>query len=130
VNFTLDVPDGIPPVLGDRVQLQQVLLNLILNGMDALEGADSDRKTVSVIARREATSGVAISVADNGRGIAPDQLDRIFDPFFSTKAKGVGMGLSISRTIVEAHGGRLWAENNTDGGASLRMTLPIAPSAA
>ena len=131
VNLALDVADGVPHVLGDRVQLQQVLLNLILNGMDALEGVGGRRnRTVSMAARRDAAQVVEISVTDTGPRIAADQLDRIFDPFFSTKAKGVGMGLSISRTIVEAHGGRLWAQNNADGGADLRMTLPIAASAA
>ena len=116
-------------MLGDRVQLQQVLLNLILNAMDALEGVGAEDKAVSITARREAAHLTEISVTDTGPGIAADHLDRIFDPFFSTKAKGVGMGLSISRTIVEAHGGRLWAQNNADGGANLRMTLPIAASA-
>ena len=80
-------------------------------------------------ARREAAQQVEISVADTGRGIAADQLNRIFDPFFSTKSNGIGMGLSISRTIVEAHGGRLWAENSAGGGANFRMTLPIAAPA-
>jgi two-component system, LuxR family, sensor kinase FixL len=130
VNLALDVSDGVPPVRGDRIQLQQVLLNLILNAMDALEGVGGKRsRTVSMAARRDTAQVVEISVTDTGPGIAADQFDRIFDPFFSTKAKGVGMGLSISRTIVEAHGGRLWAQNNADGGANLRMTLPIAAPA-
>jgi PAS domain S-box-containing protein len=129
VNLVLDVLDGIPPVLGDRVQLQQVLLNLILNGMDAIEGVGAANRTVGMTARCGATQLVEISVADAGHGIAADQFDCIFDPFFSTKAKGIGMGLSISRTIVEAHGGRLWAENNGDGGATFRMTLAIVAPA-
>jgi two-component system sensor kinase FixL len=129
VRLVLDIPDGIPPVLGDRVQLQQVLLNLILNALDALEGGGGEDRTVSMAAHRERDQFIEISVADTGRGIAPEQIDRIFEPFFSTKSRGLGMGLSISRTVIEAHGGRLWAENNADGGARLRMTLPLAPSA-
>lgn len=126
VQLTLDVPDGVPAVLGDRVQLQQVLLNLVLNAMDALEGIVGER-TVGIAARRDEQHAVEISVADTGSGIAVDRIDRIFEPFFSTKDKGVGMGLSISRTIIEAHRGKLWAENNAGGGAILRMTLPVAP---
>jgi two-component system, LuxR family, sensor kinase FixL len=126
LRVDLDIAAGVPPVLGDRVQLQQVLLNLILNGMDALEGVGGDNRRVSVSAR-EASDAVEISVRDSGPGIADDDLERIFDPFFSTKAKGIGMGLSISRSIVEAHRGRLWAENSPEGGATFRFTLPIAP---
>ena len=110
---------------GDRVQIQQVLLNLILNGIDALEGAGHPGRSVTVTARRGAAASVEISVVDTGRGIAANQLARIFEPFFTTKPKGMGMGLSISRRIVESHGGRLWAESNTGRGAIFRFTLPI-----
>jgi len=128
VKFSLDVPEGLPAVRGDRVQLQQVLLNLVLNGMDALEGVAGEG-SVSVTARRETADTVEISVRDSGRGVPADQLERIFDPFFSTKPKGIGMGLSISRSIIETHRGRLWAENNADGGATFRFTLPMAADA-
>jgi len=111
VALHLDVPAGLPPVHGDRVQIQQVLLNLILNGIDALEGAGHPGRSVTVTARRGAAASVEISVVDTGRGIAANQLARIFEPFFTTKQKGMGMGLSISRRIVESHGGRLWAES-------------------
>jgi len=111
VALHLDVPAGLPPVHGDRVQIQQVLLNLILNGIDALEGAGHPGRSVTVTARRGAAASVEISVVDTGRGIAANQLARIFKPFFTTKQKGMGMGLSISRRIVESHGGRLWAES-------------------
>ena len=125
VALHLDVPAGLPPVHGDRVQIQQVLLNLILNGIDALEGAGHPGRSVTVTARRGAAASVEISVVDTGRGIAASQLARIFEPFFTTKPKGMGMGLSISRRIVESHGGRLWAESNTGRGAIFRFTLPI-----
>jgi hypothetical protein len=126
VALHLDVRPGLPPVHGDRVQIQQVLLNLILNAMDALEGAGGRSRSVTITARNDTAASVEISVADTGRGIAADQFARIFEPFFTTKSKGIGMGLSISRSIIESHGGRLWAENNAGPGAKFRFTLPIA----
>ena len=130
VKLDVGVPDVLPSVLGDRVQLQQVLLNLILNGMDALDGARPEDRRVSVTARLESPAIVEIAVADGGPGIPADRLPKIFDPFFTTKANGMGMGLAISRSIVEAHRGRLWAENRSGGGATFRFTLPIAEDAA
>ena len=127
VAIQAEVAADLPQVRGDKVQIQQVLLNLILNGMDALDGLTDGSRTVSVAARVDGRGNVEISAADSGRGIADDQLARIFDPFFTTKTKGLGMGLSISRSIVETHGGRLWAENNAGGdGATFGFTLPIA----
>jgi C4-dicarboxylate-specific signal transduction histidine kinase len=123
------VPADLPPVCGDRVHLQQVLLNLVVNGMDALGSAIGGERRVSVSVRLGVGQRVEISVSDTGPGIAADQLDLVFDPFFTTKATGMGMGLAISRTLVEAHGGRLWAENIADGGASFRFTLPRAEAA-
>jgi two-component system sensor kinase FixL len=126
VKLGVDVPGGLPLVRGDRVHLQQVLLNLILNGMDALDAVSPQDRRVSVTARLDGTQSVEIAVSDNGHGIPADKLGHVFDPFFTTKPNGLGMGLPISRTIVEAHGGRLWAENNNGGGAAFRFTLPIA----
>ncbi len=133
VKLDVDVPGDLPHVRGDRVHLQQVLLNLILNGMDALNGASAEDRRVSVTARLDAASGapiVEIAVDDAGPGIPADRLAQIFDPFFTTKPNGMGMGLAISRTIIEAHGGRIWAENKNGGGAAFRFTLPIAEEAA
>jgi len=118
--------DNLPPVFGDLVQLQQVLLNLIVNGMDAIDEANREDRRVSVTATPDGAKTVEIAVSDSGRGIPTDKLTHIFDPFFTTKPNGMGMGLPISRTIIEAHGGRLWAENRNGGGASFRFTLPIA----
>ena len=125
VALEFGVPADLPAVRGDQVQIQQVLLNLILNGMDSLEGLRDRPRSVTVTARRDGRGIVEISVSDSGRGIDADHFERIFEPFFTTKAKGIGMGLSISRGIIEAHGGRLWAEN-TAVGATFRFTLPVA----
>ena len=126
VKVEVDVPGDLPDVRGDRVHLQQVLLNLILNGMDALDGARPADRRVSINARRDGDQRVEIAVGDGGPGIPADTLGQIFDPFFTTKPHGMGMGLAISRTIVEAHGGKLWAENQDGSGAAFRFTLPIA----
>jgi len=125
VSLEFGVPADLPAVRGDQVQIQQVLLNLILNGMDALEGLHDRPRSVIVTARRDGPGSVEISVSDSGRGIGADHFDRIFQPFFTTKSKGIGMGLSISRGLIEAHGGRLWAENAAIG-ATFRFTLPVA----
>jgi len=130
VKLEVEVPGDLPPVCGDRVHLQQVLLNVILNGMDALNGVSRGERRVSVIALLNGARTVEIAVSDTGSGIPADKLAHVFDPFFTTKPNGMGMGLPISRTIIEAHGGRFWAENNSSGGATFRFTLPIAEEVA
>jgi signal transduction histidine kinase len=126
-NVTLELQTSTEAlrVKADPVQLQQVILNLILNGMDALKDT-SDRR--SVVGRTEGNGRTAalISISDSGPGIPMEKLDRIFDPFFTTKEKGLGIGLSIARTIVLAHSGRIWAENQSAGGAVFRLTLPLS----
>jgi PAS domain S-box-containing protein len=129
VTLDVDVPRDLRPVRGDRVHLQQVLLNLILNSMDALNGTSQEYRRVSVTARRDGAEIVEIAVGDAGPGIPGGLLEKVFDPFFTTKPHGMGMGLAISRTIVEAHGGRLWVENQNGGGAAFRFTLPMAAEA-
>jgi len=130
VKLEVTVDDHLPPVWGDVVHLQQVLLNLIVNGMDAIDEANRGDRRVRVTASVNGRQTVEIAVSDSGPGVAADKLTHIFDPFFTTKPKGMGMGLPISLTIIEAHNGRIWAENRPEGGASFRFTLPIAEEGA
>lgn len=125
MQLEIDMAPDLPTVLGDPVHLQQVLLNLILNAMDAVEEVADTRRKVTVRAQRHGSGEIEVAVEDSGPGIAPDKLGRLFEPFFTTKANGMGIGLSISRTIIEAHGGRIWAENNAGEGATFRFTLPL-----
>jgi signal transduction histidine kinase len=123
----IELARDLPPVIGDRIQLQQVLLNLVVNACDAMDGAEN--RELVVATRFTETNGVEVSVCDNGSGIPPADLERIFEPFVTTKSHGTGLGLSVCRTIVAAHGGRLWAENNAGGGATFRFTVPHVPDA-
>jgi PAS domain S-box-containing protein len=117
--------DRVPSVRGDRIQLQQVLLNLLLNAFDAMQECRTDQRRLSVRVHSDGVGLVDVAVRDGGIGLTNDKLDRIFEPFFTTKKEGLGMGLSISRSIVEAHGGHLWAENNQDRGATFHLVLPV-----
>jgi len=121
----VDLAPDLPSVRGDRVQIQQVLLNLLLNGMEAVGSHGEGRRVV--IRTLQADGAVCVSVRDQGPGIPGDMLSRIFETFYTTKPDGMGMGLAISHSIVEAHGGRIWAENNPDRGATFWFTLPACP---
>jgi len=120
---------GLPPVLGDRIQLYQVALNLIVNGVDAVAERPPENRWVLVRTAASHGGGVELTVEDSGKGIADGDLSRVFEPFFSTKQEGLGMGLSICRSIVEAHGGRIWAERRAGPGAVFRCLLPVAQRA-
>jgi PAS domain S-box-containing protein len=127
-----ELSEGLPAILGDRVQLQQVLVNLVLNAGDAMADVADVSRELTVASRRvedaSDSDGVLVEVKDRGRGLDGGQAERIFDPFYSTKPGGLGMGLAISRSIVEKHGGRIWAVANDDGpGATMRFALPPAP---
>ena len=123
IAVRMELSADLPLVMGDRVQLQQVLMNLLLNGMDAIKDLDTTRELIinSQLAQNEQ---VMVSVSDTGLGLPPQQGEQIFNAFFTTKPHGTGMGLRISRSIIESHGGRLWAANNSPRGASFCFTLP------
>lgn len=131
VVLTIEIGDRLPLVSGDRVQLQQVLMNLLMNGIQAMAGANLRQRRLGVEVTRGADQiaggdCVVIAVSDSGPGIDLKHLPHLFEAFFTTREDGMGMGLSICRSIVEAHGGRIWAENLADGGACFRVSLPVA----
>lgn len=124
VSLECAIEPGLPPIRGDKVHLSQVLINVLMNGMDAVEGQPPARRHVSLHASSDGNGNVRLTVQDTGAGIEPAVLARIFEPFFTTKSAGMGMGLSVSRAIVQAHGGRLSVENAPEGGAIFRVQLP------
>ena len=124
VSIRLFLAAGSPSVMGDRVQLQQVIMNLIMNAIEAMKDAEGARE-LTIRSGRTADERIMVSISDTGVGLPAQDADRIFDTFFTTKVEGTGMGLSISRSIVEAHGGRLWAEANPPRGAIVRFALPV-----
>jgi signal transduction histidine kinase len=123
VNVVTYVADGLPKVMADRVQLQQVLMNLMLNGIQAMEDTGG---VLTIKAQLPQDVDVQISVSDTGVGLPADKADHIFDAFFTTKPEESGMGLAISRSIIESHGGRVWASANSGKGATFHFTLPPA----
>lgn len=126
VQVDTRIDEGVSAVLGDRVEVQQVLLNLILNACEAMSAnAPGDRRIEIVVSHDSARGAVRVSVIDAGRGIDQDQLQHIFDPFLTTKKSGLGLGLTVCRSIILAHRGQLWATNNSDRGAAFHFTLPI-----
>jgi C4-dicarboxylate-specific signal transduction histidine kinase len=124
ISLHAEIPENLPPAMVDRVLLQQVILNLLLNAMDAMRPVN-DRPKVLRIRTEQSSGNIVVRVQDSGPGLEPDHLSRIFEAFYTTKVDGIGMGLTISRSIVEAHGGRLWAVANDGPGGSFYFTLPI-----
>jgi signal transduction histidine kinase len=114
----------VPRILGDRIQLQQVMLNLIINAIEAMSGVSEGPRELWVGSGKDASQGVLVAVRDSGPGLDPESLDHLFAAFYTTKPQGMGMGLAISRSIIEAHGGRLWATLNAPRGAVFQFTLP------
>lgn len=130
IRMEYEIDDDLPVVRGDKVQLQQVMLNLLLNAFDAMGDCKGDDRLVEIVAKQDRGGSVRISVRDRGHGLTVDKLEKIFKPFFTSKPKGLGLGLSICRSIVDMHGGRLWAENNAEYGATFHVSLPSAAAAA
>jgi PAS domain S-box-containing protein len=124
VLVRLQLTHGLPTVEGDRVQLQQVILNLVMNAIEAMSMAGKEYRELLVSSERSASGGVLIAVRDSGPGIAPESADRLYESFYTTKSSGLGMGLSICHSIIEAHRGRLWATANTPEGAVFQFSLP------
>jgi len=125
ISLRMRLARDLPRVKGDRVQLQQVVLNLLMNGMDAMNGLSGRPRELQIGSRRHDARAILISVEDSGVGLRPEIESRIFEPFFTTKSQGIGMGLSISRSIVESHRGHLWAEPGRSGGALFQFTIPL-----
>jgi PAS domain S-box-containing protein len=127
VMVRTQLAEALPPIQADRVQLQQVILNLIMNAVEAMSGVGDGERELLISTIRDASNSLSVSLRDSGPGLDPKTMDRMFDAFFTTKSKGMGMGLAICHSIIETHGGRLWAGANEPRGATFQFTLPLAP---
>jgi signal transduction histidine kinase len=130
VSLLTELAPALPIILGDRVQLQQVIINLVINGIEAMQSVTDRPRELVIRSGQDDTRQVLVSVADCGVGITAENADRLFNAFFTTKSSGMGMGLSICRSIMEAHGGRLWATANVPHGATFQFTLPLSANTA
>jgi signal transduction histidine kinase len=126
ISVQMEVTPSGQRVIGDTIQLQQCMLNLVMNAFDAIADANTDRRGVTVKVAAEKTGWVGVSVCDSGAGIDPAVANRLFEPFVTTKSEGMGLGLLVTRSIVESHGGRIWATPNPDHGTTFTFTLPVA----
>jgi signal transduction histidine kinase len=125
VSVETDLPGKLPPVVVDRVELQQVLLNLIMNAIEAMRAIRDQTRVLRIRTEEQPSGNIVFLVQDSGVGVDPEDSSRVFEAFYTTKAEGIGMGLTISRSIIEAHGGRLWAVANGRPGSTFCFTLPI-----
>jgi C4-dicarboxylate-specific signal transduction histidine kinase len=125
VSLRTELSAALPPVRGDRIQLQQVIMNLVINGIEAMQAVTDQPRELQIRSQRHDADNVLVAVQDSGIGLDPQHMARLFDALFTTKAGGMGMGLAISRSIIEAHGGRLWASANAGPGATFQCTLPL-----
>jgi C4-dicarboxylate-specific signal transduction histidine kinase len=128
ISVRMELAADLPQIIGDRVQLQQVTMNLIVNSIDAMKDSDGTRE-IAIKSQRAEDEQIQVSVSDTGIGIPPQQAEQIFNAFFTTKPHGTGMGLRISQSIIESHGGRLWAADNSPRGATFRFILPASGAA-
>ena len=124
ISFRTQLLESLPLVWADRIQLQQVIMNLIINAIEAISACEEGPRDLLVSSTKYKSNGALVTVCDSGKGLAPANLDHIFDAFHTTKPNGMGMGLAISRSIIEAHSGRIWATSNTPRGAVIQFTLP------
>jgi C4-dicarboxylate-specific signal transduction histidine kinase len=124
VSLQTALAQGLPLIRGDRIQLQQIILNLVMNAVEAMSDVNEEARALLISTAQDETNDVLVSVLDSGPGLSPESLEHLFDPFHTTKPAGMGMGLSICRSIIEAHGGRVWAAANVPRGAIFRFTLP------
>ncbi|MEJ5329324.1 MAG: ABC transporter substrate binding protein [Desulfobaccales bacterium] len=129
INLVCQLAQGLPPITGNRIQLEQVILNLVVNSMEALKGMAGGPRELVLQTDKEDDHTVRVSVRDSGPEVKPEDLQRLFDPFFTTKEEGMGLGLAISRSIIKAHKGRLWAAPNPGGGTAFHFTLPVSQEA-
>jgi signal transduction histidine kinase len=125
VSLRMELAPALPPVLADRVQFQQVLINLVMNGIEAMELVTDRARELAIRSRQDENDKLLVMVEDRGKGISAENADRLFKSFFTTKSGGMGMGLSICRSIIEAHGGRISARNNAVPGTTFQFTLPL-----
>ena len=125
VSSRIELAPALPMILGDRVQLQQVIINLVMNGIEAMQSVSDRPRELVIRSQQDESHRVLVTVTDSGVGISAENADRLFNAFFTTKSSGMGMGLSICRSIVEAHGGRLWTTANAPHGATFQFTLPV-----
>ena len=129
VLLKMQLSEGLPHILGDRIQLQQVIMNLIMNAIEAMSEVSEGLRELLIRTSETESGGVLVAVSDTGPGLAADEPDRLFEAFYTTKSSGLGMGLSICRSIVQNHGGRLWAASNEPRGAVFCMMLPVGEKA-
>jgi len=120
-----DLKSGIPALYGDTIQIQQVIINLLTNAMDAMKDRPADSRRVFLSTRSDSDKSVTVTVIDSGPGLTTDQIETVFNPFYTTKAEGMGLGLTVCRLIIEAHGGHIWVENSPDGGAMFTIRIPF-----
>jgi signal transduction histidine kinase len=125
VDLRAELADDLPPIIGDRVQLQQVILNLLTNASDAMRSVDDRPRQIVIRTQRDEADGVRLSVRDAGAGFQPQSADKLFEAFYTTKSGGMGIGLSVSRSIIEGHHGRLWATRRDGHGAAFTFSVPF-----
>jgi signal transduction histidine kinase len=128
VSVRTQLAEGLPLIQADRVQLRQVVLNLIINAVEAMSGDGEGSRELLISTGRDSLNGVLVSLQDSGPGLDPATLEHLFHSFYATKSGGMGMGLSICRSIVEQHGGRIWPSPKADPGATIQFTLPVEGS--